>query len=554
MRHRRMSRVLGASMIVALVASCQAPQPAGPAAVVAAAQGGDAIAPAAQPLAGDPRALLRKASGIPAWLARPPIPAFADAPRFNLKDNLYGLEITLTTNAGDQENVALAYSSTGGAYLAVWQDMRNGAANADVYGQLLTSSGVPSGAAFAISANASGMELSPRVAYNSTANEYLVAWSDSRNGNLDVYTQRVTTGGALTGSALQMASGAGNQILSGLAYHATKNEHLLSWTDDTSGSSILKAGRITAANAKTGTDLTVSATAGALAGGGITVAGTGDYAVVWANDTTLGVYGQRLTNVGALSGSTLTIASGTDEYYTPRIVYNPVTPGYMVAYERRSASTGEGDVYVQRLTSAWALNGAAAATTAATGYQLFPEVSVNTSDGNYFVCWSDGRAGGEQLDIYAKMIKADGTTHIAEYTASATSALQAIPAIAFDSTKKQFLAGWQDSRNSASTGYDMYVQRLVSVPQTADEIMAETLEILNSYEPGTAGGVNGARSQLENAIAKIMADKPANAVTHLENFIAQVQGIDDSIITPEEKAVLIALANEAIDQINAGNW
>lgn len=553
MQARKLNAVLGASLLLALLASCQAPQAAAPDAVVTTAQ--------AAPAAADPLATVRQAMGYPAWLARPPRGPLGLAPRFDVKaDNLWGLELTLSTATKDQEYVDLAWNANTKGYLSAWHDFRNDTdgTNADVYASLHTTTGTTSGAAFAIS-SAAGMQMGPRVLYNSVNQEYLVAWTDTRNGNSDVYTRRVTGAGAVTGSELAAASGAGNQTLASIAYHPTTGQYLVTWTDDATGSAVLKGGRITAStNAKVaGSDVTISTLTGDLAGGGIAIyPTTNDYNVVWANaGTTPGIYFRRVTSAGAVAGSVTALATGAGyEFYTPRIVYNSVYPGFLVAFDRRTTASGEADVILQRLTSAGVATGAASAVTAVAGAQMFPNVSVNSSDGNYFICWSDGRAGSEQLDVYGKMVDKDGVEFLAEYTASATAGLQALPAVAFDAVKQHFLVGWQDSRNHGTQGWDLYVQRVVSAPMTAEDIMYETLEVLNDMEPGNAGGVNGARSQLENAIAKILADKDTNAVNHLENFISQISGIDDAILSPEEKAILIALANEAIEQIEAGNW
>ncbi len=60
-----------------------------------------------------------------------------------------------------------------GQFLVVWQDRRNG--NDDIYGQRLSSSGGTSGSNFAI-ANAADTEQTPAVAWSEEAQVYLVVW------------------------------------------------------------------------------------------------------------------------------------------------------------------------------------------------------------------------------------------------------------------------------------------------------------------------------------------------------------------------------------------
>lgn len=508
----------------------------------------------------------RDAMGVPAMVAHRPSVELDQAPMFRLSsvEELNGTELTVSTAAGGQEFVDLAYNGTAKQYLAVWHDYRNGTdgSNADIYGQLLGPDGVAVGGALALS-NTADYQYGARVAYNAVANEYLVAWIDTRNGNADLYAQRFTAAGAATGGLLQLTNATSNQELVGLCYHPARNEYLVTWTDDTDGIRTLSATLLSAAGARQGLDVQLASSLSALGGGAIVVNEiSGEYNAIWADSRGVGsgVHMQRLSATGtaptatlALTGAKATLASGGGfEYYSPRIAYNAAGPGVVAVYDRRDTSGGA-DVFVQRLNNTGALVGAADAVTAAANAQLLPSISVNSSNGTFLVAWSDGRDGSDDLDLYAKSYKADGTVNTAEFLVNGAAGVQAIPALAFDSTKRQWLVSWQDSRAFGTTGYDLYAQRVKSSASTADEIILELQADIDALAASGVTGTAALSAHLNNALSNLCNLGIIQTIAQLTLFIAkvtlmQVQGK----ISASEASSLIGQANTAIDQINAG--
>jgi len=79
----------------------------------------------------------------------------------------------------------------------VWADSRD--SNWEIYFQLLTPGGSPSGAALRLS-NDSMSSTYPRIVW--TGAEYGVFWADNRNGGYNTWFQRVTSSGTLPGGSL----------------------------------------------------------------------------------------------------------------------------------------------------------------------------------------------------------------------------------------------------------------------------------------------------------------------------------------------------------------
>ena len=89
-----------------------------------------------------------------------------------------------------------------------WQDERASFSD-DIYGQVISANGSLVGSSFAI-ASASGNQFDPVVAYYSNSQVYLVTWWDGRNSNYDIYGQLISGTGVLSGSNLAISNPAGS--------------------------------------------------------------------------------------------------------------------------------------------------------------------------------------------------------------------------------------------------------------------------------------------------------------------------------------------------------
>lgn len=133
------------------------------------------------------------------------------------------------TIAGPQGHPHLAYNPSTDQYLVVFHDQRPGAGSVDVYGQFINGDGSLSGSSFVIS-SASGNQYYLDVAY--AANTFLVVWEDVRNGysNYDLYGQRVSgSGPSLVGGELAISTAPTDQRYPAVA--AGGSEFVVVWRD-----------------------------------------------------------------------------------------------------------------------------------------------------------------------------------------------------------------------------------------------------------------------------------------------------------------------------------
>ena len=102
--------------------------------------------------------------------------------------------VMICSVSADQENQSMTVDSVGGALLA-WEDNRNGDTNRDIYVQRIDGNGyVLWGATGAACCQAISSQYYPEIISDGKDGGFVV-WQDERNGNYDIYAQRIGSGG-----------------------------------------------------------------------------------------------------------------------------------------------------------------------------------------------------------------------------------------------------------------------------------------------------------------------------------------------------------------------
>ncbi|OGF23891.1 hypothetical protein A3H66_01270 [Candidatus Falkowbacteria bacterium RIFCSPLOWO2_02_FULL_45_21] len=151
---------------------------------------------------------------------------------------LWQSDIKINTDSGtaNHYNPAIASDSLGNIYLA-WTDERNG--NADIYlakyndaGQALWS---PDN--IMVNAYAPAGQSDPSLALDNADNLY-ISWTDERDGNQDIYAQKINAGGNRLWPddiRININLGVSNQYNSEIIVSPFNNKAYVSWQDDRSG-------------------------------------------------------------------------------------------------------------------------------------------------------------------------------------------------------------------------------------------------------------------------------------------------------------------------------
>lgn len=330
----------------------------------------------------------------------------------------------------DEKTPAVSWDGASAEYLVVWDDNRDfWLRGGDIYGRRVTAAGVPTGPDFRISgAGATSADEAPALAWNQTAAEFLVVWQDDRNAgdsSWDIYGRRVDSGGAPTGEDFRIsgAKATGSEFDPAVAWNSTANQYLVVWNDYRSvaagrGSDIYGR-RLGGSGSPLGADFRVcggSATGWeyepAVAWNDIAK----QYLVVWNDYRNVGtgrgsdIYGKRVSVEGSPVGSDFRIsgvnARADDE--DPAVVWNEAGNLYQVVWtDERNVAAGRGsDIYGRRLESDMTPVGGDFRISGpnATSYEQSPALAWNAGVGRHLVVWSDFRVPERGADIYGRRV------------------------------------------------------------------------------------------------------------------------------------------------------
>jgi hypothetical protein len=308
-----------------------------------------------------------KSEVVPAWdgeriVMRVPAAVLAASTYPAVLDPIVGAEfgldnaVTPVPPMADQATPAVASDGTG--WLVVWSDTRSGFDN-DIVGALITSSGtVTSGNGISISTFDS-YQYTPAVAYSSVSSRYLVAWSDYRTGNANVYYNLLDAAGNVQFATDQQASNSGGDIY----------------------------------------DPAVA--------GNVTTGSTNAFAITWAAEDGTEIRAARIGTGGGLQDAlpgVLVTSPGTNVFGTT-IAYSAGQSRYLIAW--RQGFSGSGDIKGRFFSSGGVL--ASTFNIAASALdENDPSVTcLGAGSTDCVAAWSAPAGGLSQINLI--IVKSDGT-------------------------------------------------------------------------------------------------------------------------------------------------
>jgi VCBS repeat-containing protein len=394
------------------------------------------------------------------------------------------LDITgfpVSARADAELNPAIQFNGT--SYFVVWEDYRNAASGADLYGARVSPAGSVQDPLGLPLIQAAAAQSRPALVRLGTG--YLLAWQDQRTAasQSDVYASRVNAAGSvLDGTGIPVTAAQGAQHSVAVATNGT--DALLAWHDartlDIIGARLSGAGTVLDANG-----FTVSRSANSETNPAVAFDGT-NYLVVWQDNrgNGLDIYGVRVSGTGTvLDASGLPISTADGHQRNPALVFNGST--YLVTWEdTRSDPTG--DIYGARVNPAGTvLDASGLALCARAGVQQSPAVSRDST--NFLLVWEEGGTSTSR-DIYGTRISPSGAVLDPLFIAINTNTSeQTSPVVAFDGTN--YLVAWSDYRNNGAS--DVYGAR---VSQAGAVLDAAGLQLAGGTDAQTEAALafNGA--------------------------------------------------------------
>lgn len=361
---------------------------------------------------------------------------------------------------GDQHHPVTLADGNGGAFV-VWTDLRNG--NYDVFAQRINSAGNPLWALDGVPVcTAAGQQDRPKV-ISDGAGGVIVAWEDGRGANYDIYAQRLNADGVpqWTTDGVVVNNAAGDQFDPTIATDGLGGA-IIAWIDYRAGStSDIWCQRLNSAGVKqwfpNGNSI-VNATGDQDSPAIVTDGQNGIWAT-WVdrrNASNYDLYYRRVAANGFPQGpiNGLPMCTSIGDQLAPVIASDNAKGALVAWYDSRS---GYYDVYAQRVNAAgtalWGANGDSVC--AYLGDQQYPEIISDGADGA-FVAWEDSRNFVD--DLYAQHLDGLGQRTWAANGAPLCLApgTQSEPHLLADG-QGGMLAVWQDARSGA---YDVYSQHL----------------------------------------------------------------------------------------------
>jgi hypothetical protein len=303
----------------------------------------------------------------------------------------------------------------------------------------------------------------PAVAFDGT--NYLVVWADQRlSRDEDIFATRVSqTGAILSTTGITVGATAGRQLHPTVAFAGT--QYVVAWEDgkvaggteaDIAAARVSTAGVVTqlghiAASAQNETDPKL--------------AGNGNNALlVWDN---AGDIHASLFN-GTTFGGAINVTADAAVQSSPAVTAQPGA-NYLVAYSEGPTATA--DLRGAFVTSAGAISGAAFSISAAAGRQYDPAAAFDGT--NYVVAWTNNSVG---INLFGARVSPAGavldtrtegaTLNVGGISISSAAGNQELEGLACK--PGACMVVWQESRNSATTSFDIFGQLLTVSPALAN--------------------------------------------------------------------------------------
>ncbi len=331
-------------------------------------------------------------------------------------NNNVSINTSVCVQPYDQQNPKMAIDTKGGVII-VWEDYRADATQtaSDIFVQRLDASGYAKWTQNGVAVCTHTANQNSVATTESGTGGVLMVWTDYRNGNADIYIQKVDS----MGNPLWTTNGV--QITSNI--YAQKDARVIAdgsggaiiiWKDSSAGNWDIKAQKINSIGiiqwASGGVNICNAAYDQINAR--IDIDGTGGAIIVWQdkrNTVDYDIYAQRISGAGMVTwtanGIYICSTSGTQN--NPKIEPDGSGGAYIVWQDKRSGV--DYDIYAQRINSSgiaqWATNGIVVCNAAGDQTSIdFKYTGLNT----IIIVWKDAR-NTSYFDIYGQKINANGT-------------------------------------------------------------------------------------------------------------------------------------------------
>ncbi|MDH4222264.1 MAG: T9SS type A sorting domain-containing protein [candidate division Zixibacteria bacterium] len=370
------------------------------------------------------------------------------AQRYDFSGNPSGDNFKVNDDTGviSQEEPAILMDSYGN-FIIVWQDYRN--RDWDIYAQSYDSSGLAVGYNFRINQDTEkSFQKSPAISSDLSGN-FIIAWRDDRNGNSDIYAQRFDFTGLPLGSDFKVNDDAGNtyQGFPEISSDIFSN-FIITWTDYRNGNRDIYAQRYCCSGSAVGTNFRINDDTGTAFQEfpDISIDGSGNFILTWQDlrNGNYDIFFQRFESNGTPVESNFMI---NDDQRISVQLYPVIAVddygNFTLAWQ--DYRKGDWDIYVQRFKYSGYGSGSNFRVNddSGTAYQKYPSIALNDY-GNIILTWQDYRSGN--WEIYAQRFDSSGNPSGPNFRIDSLGGVS--PVVAADGAGN-FVITWSDGRVNA---------------------------------------------------------------------------------------------------------
>lgn len=317
-------------------------------------------------------------------------------------------DFQVNENAGGSDQVTPVIAvAPDGSFIIAWSDERNG--NRDIYARQFTANGVPQGEIFRVNDDeGTADQVRPAIAVDDAGN-FVIAWEDLRRSNFDIYAQRYSVDGVPQGTNFLVNDDTGDAF----QYEPS-----------------------------------------------VAMNATGQFVIVWSDSRPEGgrIYAQRYDREGTPQGANFRVTDenvGSSQLFPVIALDN--SGSFLVAWSEKRY--GNIDIYAQRFAADGSPLGASFLVNdgGVNSNEEFAALAVNDS-GTFLVTWQDER--NWNYNIYAQCYTRDGVAQGTNFLVNDDSgkSYQGSPAVATDDSGN-FLIIWEDGREPNYQFYGQHIQR-----------------------------------------------------------------------------------------------
>jgi hypothetical protein len=333
--------------------------------------------------------------------------------------------VAICTATGSQANPQIVSDGSGGAIIT-WLDYRSGT-NYDIYSQKVNSSGTVQWSSNGVAICTATNEQSYPTIVSDGSGGAIITWRDYRNGNFDIYAQKINTNGAVqwTADGLAICTATIIQTESNIVSDGSGGA-IITWQDSRNGNNDIYAQKVNSSGTVqwTSDGVEICTATGSQAIPQIVSDGSGGAIITWydyRSGTNYDIYSQKVNSSGTVQwtadGVAICIIASLQD--NSKIVSDG-NGGAIITW--RDYRNGNDDVFAQRVNQngavQWTADGVAIST--ATNNQHFPPVIVSDGSGGAIITWKDYRSG-TNYDIYAQNVSSDGLLGATTPTVTTTS-------------------------------------------------------------------------------------------------------------------------------------